>query len=76
MGMRLPTAFQLTNILLNPLSSLIHSFLGPLLDLFIAEVVDDGLFVKILVFPDFFFDGLVDIGVDDSGVATDIHLRL
>ncbi len=76
MGMRLPTAFQLTNILLNSLSSLIHSFLGPLLDLFIAEVVDDGLFVKILVFPDFLFDGLVDIGVDDSGVATDIHLRL
>jgi hypothetical protein len=58
------------------MGGLVYSILGPFLHLLVAKVVDDGQFIHILVFSNLLLDGLIDVGVDHSGVAAYIHLRL
>ena len=67
---------QFSNILLDPLADLGHTVLCSPLHLLVAKVVDDGQFVEVLIFSNFLLNCLVDVGIDDPGVAADVHLRL
>ena len=72
----LTVSLQFTNILLNPLAHLGHTVLCSLLHLLVAKVIDDGQFIEVLIFSNFLLYCLVDVGIDDPGVAADVHLRL
>lgn len=69
-------SIEFSNFLLYFLECFGHFVVDFLVDFVIGEKVDDGVFVDVLMFAYFLLDGLVDVGVYDSGVATDVHLSL